>query len=69
MINIFYLLIDLNITLIIKIFNKRKKLTKFSILKSPHVHKIAQLKVGFKIYKKQIVLSLFNFINLYFYLK
>ena len=62
MINVFYLLL-IKLNIIKKVFNKRKNLTKFSILKSPHVHKIAQQKVGFKIYKKQIVLILFNFIN------
>lgn len=62
MINVFYLFLT-RLNIIKKIFNKKNILIRFSILKSPHVHKSAQHSFGFKLYTKKIILTLLNFVN------
>lgn len=55
--------------ILIKKFNFRKlKKTKFSLLKSPHVHKKAQEHLEQRIYKKKILIIFFNLPALAFFL-
>lgn len=44
-----------------KLINKKNSFIKFSILKSPHIHKEAQQHLGFNLYQKKIILNVINF--------
>lgn len=69
MIYSFFLLLN-KFKIFLKLFNKKKVLVKFAILKSPHIHKkFSQKIVGFKIYRKQIALVCFNYLQFIFLLK
>lgn len=63
-----YYLLD-KLYIIRKIINKQNNLTIFTILKSPHIYKIAQQHFGFKFFNKIIYIKLINFYSFVLCLK
>ena len=66
----FQLLQRLNISLIVlKSFSKKKKRKFVSILKSPHVNKIAQEQFEFRYYNKEFLIDLFKPLTFFLFVK